>query len=86
MATRKKTPASNLNCAARAVKLDMTAGDLERFCPAHDNRLSPALSVSEKGTAVLVHCHAGCSQEAVIDALRARGLWSGLSAALSRPE
>jgi 5S rRNA maturation endonuclease (ribonuclease M5) len=24
---------------------------------------------------VLVHCHGGCTQEAVIDALRARGLW-----------
>jgi len=44
-------------------------------CPAHDDR-NPSLSISE-GTdgKVLVHCHAGCSQTAVIDALRDRSLW-----------
>lgn len=44
-------------------------------CPAHDDR-RPSLSIrggiNEK---VLVHCHAGCDQERVIDALRARRLW-----------
>lgn len=44
-------------------------------CPAHDDR-NPSLSISEgqDGTP-LVYCHAGCSQEAVISALRERGLW-----------
>lgn len=43
-------------------------------CPAHDDR-NPSLSLTERNGRILVHCHAGCSQEAVIDALRARGLW-----------
>ena len=44
-------------------------------CPAHDDN-SPSLHVSEKNGRLLVKCHGGCSQEAVINALRAKGLWS----------
>jgi putative DNA primase/helicase len=47
-------------------------------CPAHPDS-TPSLSVNEKNGKVLVRCHAGCSQEAVIAALRQRGLWSGKS-------
>jgi putative DNA primase/helicase len=44
-------------------------------CPAHDDR-TPSLSVTEADDGkVLVRCHAGCSQDAVIDALRVSGLW-----------
>lgn len=43
-------------------------------CPAHDDR-SPSLSLREAEGKVLVHCHAGCSQADVIEALRSRGLW-----------
>ena len=44
-------------------------------CPAH-NDTSPSLSVTVGPDGkTLVHCHGGCSQEAVIDALRERGLW-----------
>jgi len=43
-------------------------------CPAHGNK-SDALSVCEKYNRVLVKCFAGCPQDAVLDALRARGLW-----------
>lgn len=43
-------------------------------CPAHDDR-SPSLSVAEKDGVVLVHCHSGCEQDDVIDALREKGLW-----------
>ena len=44
-------------------------------CPAHDDR-RPSLSVcdADNGT-VLVRCHAGCEQSAVIEALRDQGLW-----------
>jgi DNA primase len=43
-------------------------------CPAHhDDR--PSLSVKEDGDKVLFHCHASCSQDAVLDALKRRGLW-----------
>ncbi|MEQ8652419.1 MAG: toprim domain-containing protein [Kiloniellales bacterium] len=45
------------------------------LCPAHPDR-SPSLAVRDaEGGAVLVRCHAGCSQEQVIAALRAKGLW-----------
>jgi RecA-family ATPase/5S rRNA maturation endonuclease (ribonuclease M5) len=44
-------------------------------CPAHDDA-HESLSVSEgRNNQTLVHCHAGCSQEAVMDALRSQGLW-----------
>ena len=44
-------------------------------CPAHDDR-DPSLSIADTCNGkVLVRCHAGCDQEHVIAALRARGLW-----------
>ena len=44
-------------------------------CPAHDDR-NPSLSVRDGDNGrVLVHCHAGCEQAVVLDALRSRGLW-----------
>lgn len=44
-------------------------------CPAHNDR-HPSLSVSD-GTdgKILVRCHTGCDQMAVIETLRGRGLW-----------
>lgn len=46
-------------------------------CPAHDDR-SPSLSISDGDNGgLLVHCHAGCSQDQVIGALSDRGLWNG---------
>jgi len=43
-------------------------------CPAHADK-DPSLSVSDGQHGPLVHCHAGCSQESVIEALRDLGLW-----------
>jgi hypothetical protein len=45
------------------------------LCPAHGDK-NPSLSVglSDDGR-LLFHCHSGCSQEEVIQALRDRGLW-----------
>jgi len=44
-------------------------------CPAHDDA-NPSLSVREADDGrTLVRCHAGCDQDAVIAALRARKLW-----------
>ncbi len=45
-------------------------------CPAHDDK-NPSLSLKNHNGRILVHCHAGCSQEAVVAALKARGLWPG---------
>jgi putative DNA primase/helicase len=44
------------------------------LCPAHDDR-KPSLSLTDEQGRILVHCHAGCEQSAVVDALKARGLW-----------
>ena len=44
-------------------------------CPAHDDR-NPSLSISEGDDGrPLMHCFAGCPQDAVIEALRQRGAW-----------
>lgn len=43
-------------------------------CPAHDDK-NPSLSLRDAEGTVLVHCHAGCEQSAVIAALSAVGLW-----------
>jgi putative DNA primase/helicase len=43
-------------------------------CPAHDDG-NPSLSLTGADGKVLVHCHAGCSQRRVVDALKVRGLW-----------
>ena len=42
-------------------------------CPAHEDR-NPSLSVKQRNGRVLVHCHAGCRQDAVLDALAVQGL------------
>ena len=51
-----------------------TGFDWMAKCPAHDDR-NPSLSIRESAGKILVHCHAGCDQRDVIDALKARGLW-----------
>jgi putative DNA primase/helicase len=44
-------------------------------CPAHRDR-EPSLSIRISGDGkILVHCHAGCGQRGVIEALRFLGLW-----------
>ena len=44
-------------------------------CPAH-NDANPSLSVSEgENGKVLFKCHTGCSQDAVLDAIKARGIF-----------
>lgn len=42
-------------------------------CPAHDDR-TPSLSVSMGQRAILLHCFAGCSNEAVLAGLERRGV------------
>src|SRR5262245_40609462 len=43
-------------------------------CPSHDDR-TPSLSIAYVEGRILVHCHAGCSQEAVVGELIRLGLW-----------
>ena len=48
------------------------------LCLAHNDH-RPSLSITESNGRTLVICRAGCEQNAVIGALRARGLWGGQS-------
>ena len=43
-------------------------------CPAHDDH-RPSLSLAVRDGKLLVKCHAGCSQKALIVKLRSLGLW-----------
>jgi len=50
-------------------------GSWNTVCPAHNDK-GPSLTVSEgNGGRLLVHCHSGCRQEDVIDALKRQDLW-----------
>lgn len=65
----------NAETIARALKARRSGSTWLAPCPAHDDR-NPSLAITERDGRTFVHCHAGCSQTAVLDALRARGLWS----------
>lgn len=43
-------------------------------CPAHADN-NPSLSIRDADGKVLLHCHAGCTQHDVIDAIRDLGVW-----------
>lgn len=43
-------------------------------CPAHQDGTA-SLAIRDEGGKVLLHCHAGCEQRDVLEALKARGLW-----------
>jgi hypothetical protein len=61
---------------ARALgKSKKEGGGWRCLCPAHADRV-PSLSVIGKNGTLLVICRAGCSQDDVIAALKARGLWA----------
>lgn len=66
------------NLESLAVALDgkpKSGGGYLARCPAHDDR-TPSLSIDlgDNG-APLLKCFSGCTQEAVVDELKARGLW-----------
>jgi hypothetical protein len=53
-------------------------------CAAHDDH-DPSLNVTPRDGRTLVYCFARCSQRAIIEALRRRGLWSQRAAWKLRP-
>lgn len=60
---------------ARALGGKRSGKGWKACCPAHDDH-DPSLSIDEGDVGkVLVNCHAGCEQDAVINALRTKGLW-----------
>jgi putative DNA primase/helicase len=59
---------------ARALQARSSGSSWMAKCPAHDDR-NPSLAIRESQGKILLHCHAGCKQRDVIEALKARGLW-----------
>ena len=59
---------------AQALEARRSGSSWMAKCPAHDDH-NPSLSIREVDGKVLLHCHAGCAQHDVIDALKARGVW-----------
>ena len=72
---------SALQAGGSTLKRQRNGGYLVQ-CPAHED-LNPSLSVTEEGGKVLVKCFAGCSYEAIGDAL---GLTRPRGAAIPTPE
>jgi|GEM_PF-159268 len=70
------TLAAALACGHPGCPCASTArrGHGNTHCPAHDDQ-HPSLSVDGRRGTVLWYCLAGCSQQAVLEALRRRGLW-----------
>ena len=64
----------NAEGLARALGGRRAGKGWEARCPAHADK-NPSLSIDEGEKGVLIHCHAGCSQDAVIGALKTRGMW-----------
>ena len=74
----------NAEAIARALRGKRTGTGWIACCPAHDDQ-HPSFSVADRDGKTLVHCHAGCPAERVIDALRRRGLWQGRNEGASKP-
>lgn len=69
----------NAAAIARAMGGRRTGRTWMACCPAHDDA-TPSLALRDGDDGrVLVKCHAGCPQEAVIAALRRNGLWEGIN-------
>ena len=64
----------NLDAIVHALDARRSGSGWMASCPAHEDS-NPSLSIREDGGKVLLHCHAGCAQRDVIEALKARGLW-----------
>jgi hypothetical protein len=69
---------------ARALKARRSGAGWIAKCPVHDDN-NPSLSIRDADGKVLLHCHAGCAQRDVIEALTARGLWEPQSEQRDHP-
>jgi hypothetical protein len=65
---------SSLEDVAKALSGKRHGTSWQCKCPAHDDN-NASLSLTMKAGKLLWKCHAGCEQGAVLDALKARGLW-----------
>src|SRR5690348_6325870 len=64
---------------ARTLQGKRVGGGFIALCPSHDDT-HPSLSIAEgENGQILFKCHAGCTQQEVLRALRALGLWPSLN-------
>lgn len=75
----------NARTIAKALGGKYSNGAWTARCPAHDDR-TPSLQIRDSGLKVLVHCFGGCSQLAVIDTLKSRGLWETEGGSIGLPK
>ena len=63
---------------SRLEKVEQSGGGWIACCPAHGDSIQ-SLSISESGGKILVHCHAGCSVSAIVEAmgLKIKDLFTG---------
>lgn len=52
-----------------------TFGSFVGHCPIHNDK-NKSLSITQKDGKLLLHCHAGCSQDELIDLLKRNGAWA----------
>jgi putative DNA primase/helicase len=55
---------------------EYASGKWKAHCPAHREK-TPSLDITEKNGVPVYHCHGGCNQHAVTEALISRGLFNG---------
>ena len=77
--------AQELSCSNPSCPCQKTARieNGQTHCPAHGDS-NPSLSLNQKDGKPLLHCKAGCSQDAVIAALSKRGLWNSSTPRVGR--
>src|ERR671910_813548 len=71
-ARSKETPSMLADFEDVLDKLELASRNGEKamsFCPAHDDRNSPSLSLKAENGRLLLHCFAGCQTEAIISAV-----------------
>src|SRR5829696_7883483 len=71
-ARSKETPSMLADFEGVLDKLEVANRNGEKamcFCPAHDDRNTPSLSLKPENGKLLLHCFAGCQTEAIISAV-----------------
>jgi putative DNA primase/helicase len=70
---------------ARLEGVRRSGSSWQALCPAHADK-NPSLSIHVREDRILLHCHAGCTQEAVLAALRIEGRELFLDRGESKPQ